>query len=103
MSQIRKAQAAPTHREEFAGTVAFVATSKYWDATAHEILKKYWVRREWTDAVARQRFEKMGSQPPYHYLGSAKIYSLIGYGFAKAMLDLQPPEDQKERRSESDD
>lgn len=103
MSQIRKAQAAPTHREEFIGTVAFVATSKYWDDTAHEIQKKYWIRREWTDALARQRFEKMGSQPPYHYLGSAKIYSLMGYGFAKAMLDLQPPADQKERRSESDD
>lgn len=91
MAQIRKAQEAPMHREEFTGTVAFVATSKYWDNTAHEILKKYWIRREWTDAEARERFETMGSQPPYHYLGSAKIYSLMGYGFAKAILELPLP------------
>ena len=89
VADIRKAQAAPANREEFAGNVACVATSKYWDNEAHEILKKYWIKRVWTDKAAQERFDKMGSQPPYHYLGSGKIYSLIGYGFAQEVIKLQ--------------
>ncbi len=88
MADIRKAQAAPASRPEFKGTVAVVATSKYWDHEAEAILKKYWIKRKWTDKAAQQQFEKMGSQPPYHYLGSAKIYSLIGGGLAEAMMSL---------------
>ncbi|MCH8823274.1 MAG: sialate O-acetylesterase [Planctomycetes bacterium] len=89
IADIRKAQAAPANLEEFSGNVACVKTSKYWDNEAHQILKKYWIKRVWTDKDAQERFDKMGSQPPYHYLGSGKIYSLIGYGFAKAVIKLQ--------------
>ncbi len=89
IADMRTAQAAPADREEFAGNVECVKTSKYWDKEAHGILKKYWIKRVWTDKDAQERFDKMGSQPPYHYLGSGKIYSLIGYGFAKAIIKLQ--------------
>ena len=89
IADIRKAQAAPSSREEFAGNVICVKTSRFWDNEAHEILKEYWIKRVWTDKDAQERFEKMGSQPPYHYLGSGKIYSLIGYGFANAIIKLQ--------------
>ena len=88
MAGIRKAQAAPAQRPEFQGTVAVVATSKYWDQEADAFLKKHWIKQKWSSEEAKQQFEKMGSQPPYHYLGSAKIYSLIGYGFAEAMTKL---------------
>ena len=30
----------------------------------------------------------MGNQPPYHYLGSGKIFALVGYRFGKAMEQL---------------
>jgi len=94
MANIRKAQAAAADRPEFQGSVAFVATSKYWDEQAHALVKKYWIRRKWVDEQAHAQFQKMGSQPPYHYLGSGKIYSLIGYGFGEAMKQLSAKPDQ---------
>ena len=90
MADIRKAQAAPADRPEFKGSVAFVQTSKYWDETAHSLMKKYWIKRKWVDEDAHQQFQTMGNQPPYHYLGSGKIFALIGYGFGQAMIELCP-------------
>lgn len=90
MADIRKAQAAAAARAEFKDTVALVATSKYWDDEAHALVKEYWIKRKWVDDEAHARFQKMGSQPPYHYLGSGKVFSLIGYGFGEAMKRLCP-------------
>ncbi len=90
MADTRKAQAAAANRPEFKGNAAFVATSKYWDEKAHAILKKGWIRRKWVDEALKEQFGRMGSQPPYHYLGSAKIMSLIGHGFGEAMKKLLP-------------
>ena len=36
----------------------------------------------------QERFAKMGTQPPYHYLGSAKIHALMGQAFGEAMKEL---------------
>jgi hypothetical protein len=88
MADIRKAQAAPADRPEFKGTVAVVATSEYWDEKAHGLVEKYWIRRKWVDEEAHEQFQRMGNQPPYHYLGSGKIFSLVGYGFGEAMKKL---------------
>eukprot|EP00112_Aurelia_sp_Birch-Aquarium-sp1_P001246 Seg11286.4 transcript_id=Seg11286.4/GoldUCD/mRNA.D3Y31 product="putative carbohydrate esterase" protein_id=Seg11286.4/GoldUCD/D3Y31 len=88
MKDTRKAQAAPAKMEEFKGNVGFVATSKYWDTHAHEILNKGWIKRNWVDAELKKQFDKMGNQPPYHYLGSAKIMSLIGHGLGEEMNKL---------------
>ena len=88
MRNIRKAQAAPASMPEFKGNVAFVTTSKYWDTHAHEILKKGWIKRKWVDEELHKQFDQMGNQPPYHYMGSGKIMSLIGYGFGEAMNGL---------------
>lgn len=84
----RKAQNAAGARPEFAGNVACVQTAEYWDEEAAEFLTKHWVKRTWSSPEAKAKFETMGSQPPYHYLGSAKILSLIGYGCAQAMKEL---------------
>lgn len=86
--KFRKAQAAVASMKEFQGNVAAVETAKYWDDKAHKFLEENWVRRKWKSPEAKAEFEVMGNQPPYHYLGSAKIYSLIGYGLAEAMLEL---------------
>ena len=88
MKNIRIAQAAPAAMKEFKGNVGLVATSKYWDTHAHEILKKGWIKRKWVDEDLHKQFDKMGNQPPYHYMGSAKIMSLIGYGFGEEMKKL---------------
>ncbi len=88
MADIRKAQAGAAEHPDFAGTVSFVSTTPYWDYEAEELVSKYWIKRKWTDDAAHKKFEKMGSQPPYHYLGSGKIYSLVGYGLATAMVEL---------------
>ena len=88
MADIRKAQAAPAARPELQGTVASVATWECWDEEAHGLVKKYWIRRKWTDEGARERFHKMGNQPPYHYLGSGKIFAVVGYRFGKALEQL---------------
>jgi alpha-galactosidase len=83
----RKAQTAAGARPEFKGNVACVQTAEYWDDEAADLVEKFWRNRKWTDKDAQEKFSKMGCQPPYHYLGSAKILSLIGYGCAEAMKD----------------
>src|ERR1043166_9099032 len=88
MAAIRKAQAAPAERPEFKGTVACVATSKYWDHEAEDFLDKHWVKRKWDSEESKAEFEKMGTQPEYHYLGSARIFALIGLGLGEAMVSL---------------
>jgi hypothetical protein len=91
MADFRKAQAAAAARAEFRDNVIFVPTTPYWDQVAHDFLEKNWVNRKWASEEAKQHFETMGNQPPYHYLGSAKIYSLMGYAFAKAALQEPLP------------
>lgn len=88
MAAIRKAQAAPAGRPEFKGTVACVETHKFWDQEAEDFLNKNWVKRKWVSEEAKAEFEKMGTQPEYHYLGSARIFALIGDGLGEAMLGL---------------
>jgi len=85
---LRKAQNAAGARPDLKGNVACVQTADYWDDAAAELVAKYWVRRKWTDEEAKKKFDRMGCQPPYHYLGSAKILSLIGYGCAEALKTL---------------
>jgi alpha-galactosidase len=85
---LRKAQTAVGQQPEFQGTVTCVQTADYWDEQAGQLLEKNYVRRKWTNKEAQEQFGKMGSQPGYHYLGSAKILSLIGYGCGNAMIEL---------------
>ena len=83
-----RAQSAPAANPEFAGTVAHVATSEYWDHVAQDILDRGWINRVWVDEELKAQFDRMGNQPPYHYLGSGKIMSLVGFGCGESMLGL---------------
>jgi exonuclease III len=78
----KDAQAEAAALEEWQGSVALVKTDQYWDWTADKVFRKGWKENieEW---------EKVGSDFPYHYLGSAKCYSDIGRAFAEAMLALE--------------
>ena len=84
----RKAQTAGCNRPEFAGNVIALPTDVYWDEEAAKFLKENWIQRKWPNEEARLKWDTMGSQPPYHYLGSAKVLSLIGFGCAESMKTL---------------
>ena len=78
----KDAQAAAALLPEWQGTVALVKTDQFWDWTADAVFKKGW--REHIE-----EWEKVGSDYPYHYLGSAKCYSDIGRAFAQALIALE--------------
>lgn len=79
----KAAQVAPASLPEFKGNVAVVKTDQYWDEVAQAVFDKGW--RQNVEA-----WEKVGSDYPYHYLGSARTYSDIGRAFALALLNLSP-------------
>jgi alpha-galactosidase len=82
MKVFKDAQAAGAEPEEFRGTVAVVKTDAYWDTTAQAVFDKGW--RENID-----EWNTVGSDYPYHYLGSAKTMLQIGKGFGEAMIALR--------------
>ena len=77
----KAAQAAPAQLPEFQGNVAVVRTDQYWDTTAHAVFRKGWRKH-------LEEWKQVGSDYPFHYLGSVKTYYAIGTGFGTAMLDL---------------
>jgi alpha-galactosidase len=79
----KRAQAAAGELEEFRGNVGVVHTDQYWDEEAAAVFKQGW--RENID-----EWNKVGSDFPYHYLGSAKCYSRIGQALAEEAIRLQP-------------
>ena len=36
----------------------------------------------------KERFYRIASDRPYHYLGSGKIYYLMGHAFGEGMIEL---------------
>ena len=78
----KTAQAANVELAEFKGNVSLVKTDRFWDKEAELVFKKGW--REHLD-----EWNKVGSDYPYHYLGSAKTMLRIGRAFGDAMLELR--------------
>ncbi len=80
-SEFKRKQAAVGEMDEFKGNVAIVHTDQYWDVEADAVFTKGWKDNldEW---------KQIGSDRPYHYLGSVKCYNRIGGAFAEALLDL---------------
>lgn len=80
--RFKAAQAAVAEMPEFQGNLALVKTDVFWDLDAEAVFKKGW--REHLD-----EWNKVGSDWPYHYLGSAKTLSAIGHATAEAVIELQ--------------
>ena len=78
----KAAQAAVLEVAEFKGNVALVKTDGFWDTEAEAVFKKGW--REHLD-----EWNKVGSDYPYHYLGSARTMCRIGRAFGEAVLALR--------------
>lgn len=110
----RDAMAAPAGLPEFRGTVAAVLTENYWDLevsalrTRERAIKEEekklqkegkLSREEREEAIEKRYAETFNekelillresvSNAEFHYLGSARIISQIGKGFAEAMSEL---------------
>ena len=80
MAVVKQAQASMERIEEFRDNVKCVATDQYWDQAADEFFPR------WRDDF--EGWKKVGSDRPYHYLGSALTFCRIGHGFGEAMLEL---------------
>jgi alpha-galactosidase len=81
--KFKAAQAAVMESPEFKDNyVALVKTDVFWDTAAEAVFKKDW--RENID-----EWNKVGSDYPYHYLGSPRTMKGIGGALAKAALELQ--------------
>ncbi len=78
----KDAQAKVMEVPEFKGNVALVKTDAFWDTDAEAVFKKGW--RENLDA-----WNKVGSDYPYHYLGSAKTMCKMGRAFGDAVIELR--------------
>jgi serine/threonine protein kinase len=88
--ELRRAQAKAAATPEFRGTVVVASTAIYWDYEADALMRKGFVNGKWTDRRLLEQFDTMGSQPEFLYLGSGKIFALIGHGFGEAMKPLCP-------------
>jgi hypothetical protein len=80
--RFKQAQAAVMKEPAFKGNVAVVKTDVFWDLEAEAVFKKGW--RENID-----EWNKLGSDFPYHYLGSPKTMLRIGRAFGEAMIELR--------------
>jgi len=78
---VRSAQLAMNDVPEFAGNVKAFRTDLLVDKAA-EALFPGWQNHQ-------EEWSKVGSDRPYHYLGSAIWYGRIGKAFGEAMLDLK--------------
>lgn len=81
---VRSAQLAMNDVPEFAGNVKAFRTDLLVDKTAEALFPG------WQNHL--EEWSKVGSDRPYHYLGSAIWYGRIGKAFGEAMLDLKKNE-----------
>jgi len=81
IQRFKAAQAAGTELPELRGNVALVKTDAFWDLEAEAVFKKGWREN-------LEEWNKVGSDYPYHYLGSPKTLCAIGKALAEAAIKL---------------
>jgi hypothetical protein len=82
VKKFKDAQAAVMEVAEFKGNVAVVKTDAFWDKDAEAVFKKGWRENP-------EEWNKVGSDYPFHYLGSGKTMLKIGRALGEAMLELR--------------
>ncbi len=82
VKRFKAAQAAVLEEPSFKGNVALVKTDVFWDTEAEAVFKKGWRENlvEWN---------KLGSDFPFHYLGSPRTMLSIGTAFGHSVLELR--------------
>ena len=80
-NQVSLGQRAAAQAPEFKGNVLAVESYTEYSLYSHEIFSKGWPEHyhEW---------DTVGSDRPYHYLGSGTFFARLGDSFAKAMAEL---------------
>ena len=84
VADFRAAQAEVAAVERFRGNVKFAHTSPYWDWNADQLYRD----DVWKKEDERHKFYRIASDRPYHYLGSGKIYYLMGWAMGHGMKEL---------------
>lgn len=82
IQRFKAAQAEAAGLPEFKGNVELVRTDIFWDTGAHAVFKKGWREHP-------EEWNAVGSDFPYHYLGSVKTMVRIGRAFGEAVLRLR--------------
>jgi hypothetical protein len=82
VKKFKAAQAAVMDVGEFQGNVALVKTDLFWDLEADAVFRKGWREN-------LEEWNKVGSDYPYHYLGSPKTMCRIGRAFGEAILEFR--------------
>jgi alpha-galactosidase len=82
IKKFKAAQAAVMEVGDFKGNVALVKTDVFWDTEAEAVFKKGWREN-------LEEWNKVGSDYPYHYLGSARTMLQIGRAFGEALLEVR--------------
>jgi len=82
VQRFKAAQAAILDVQNLKGTVALVKTDLHWDLEAEAVFKKGWREN-------LEEWNKVGSDWPYHYLGSARTLCAIGKALAEAAIRLR--------------
>lgn len=80
--ELKEAQTQAASLPEFQGNVKLVPTDIYWDTRAYEVF-----RRGWQQNI--EEWNQVGSDRPFHYLGSVVFFTKAGDAFAKGMLELE--------------
>ena len=81
MALVKAAQLSMNDIAAFKGNVKAIPTDVYWDKKADAAYPT------WRDNF--EAWEKIGSDRPYHYLGSTITFSKIGRAFGETMLELR--------------
>ncbi|MGE4620420.1 MAG: sialate O-acetylesterase [Planctomycetota bacterium] len=84
VARFRKAQETIAAVEKFQGNVKLVRTSPYWDWEADKMYRD----DVWKKEDEKHKFYRIASDRPYHYLGSGKIYYLMGWAMGHGMMEL---------------
>jgi alpha-galactosidase len=82
VKKFKAAQAAVMDLAEFKGNVALVKTDVFWDQEADAVYRKGWRQH-------LEEWNKVGSDYPFHYLGSPRTFCKIGRALAEAVIDLR--------------
>ena len=81
MAIVKAAQASMNDVADFKGNVKAIPTDIYWDKAANEAFPNW--RKNF------EQWQKLGSDFPYHYLGSTITFTRIGRAFGKTMIELR--------------
>ncbi|MHC4939974.1 MAG: sialate O-acetylesterase [Planctomycetota bacterium] len=96
--EFRTAQAAAAKLPEFKGNVAFARTAPLYDMAIHQLfLNGVWKGPD------KARWENVGGDRPYHYLGSGKIYYAMGRAFGESMIAMSVPKGERSIRIDIDE